>query len=133
MPHAVQRGGASAKHSEAPAAGRPLTFRRSGSLGWSPAAAATTLPKRTVTSRLAASIRQVTRDKKDLGPTEPDTGRGWFLLNSGFNESGYYQAACGVGLIPTETQFPCRTLAACLVTGALTCPCPSCTPRSPRR
>ena len=62
----------------------------------------------------AAIIRHVTCDQSDLGPTEPDTGRGWFLLTSGFTGSGSHRAARGAGLIPNETQFPRRALAACL-------------------
>ena len=64
--------------------------------------------------RLATSVRQVTRDQMDPGPTELDTGRSWFLLSSGGDISRYYRVAHGTGLIPNETQFPCRTLVACL-------------------
>ena len=34
-------------------------------------------------SRLATSVRQVTRDQMELGPTESDMGRSRFLLSSG--------------------------------------------------
>ena len=33
--------------------------------------------------RLGTSVRQVRRDQMELGPTESDTGRSWFLLSSG--------------------------------------------------
>ena len=33
-------------------------------------------------SRLAPGFRQVRRDQMELNPTEPDTGRIWFLLSS---------------------------------------------------
>ena len=42
---------------------------------------------------------------------------------------GYYLVASDTGLIPTETQFPCQTLAACLfwsaprITYAIFSPC----------
>ena len=37
------------------------------------------------------------------------------LLGSGCDGSGYYRVVHGIALIPNETQFPCRTLVACLV------------------
>ena len=48
------------------------------------------------------------------GPTGSNTGRSWFLLSSGCDSSGYYSVAHGMGLSPNDTQFPCRTLVACL-------------------
>jgi len=48
----------------------------------------------------------------ELGPTGSDTGRSWFQLSSACDSSRYYRAAHGTALIPTETQFPCRTLVA---------------------
>ena len=41
-----------------------------------------------------------------LGLTQ---GRSWILLSPGCN-SRYYRVAHGTGVIPNETQFPCRTL-----------------------
>ena len=52
--------------------------------------AARPLPHLHVTTRRAASAHQVTHDQDELGPTEADMGRGWFLLSSGFDRSGYY-------------------------------------------
>ena len=68
-------------------------------------------------------VRPVRRDQRELDPTESDTGRGSLLLSSSCDRSGYYWAAHGAGLIPTETQFPCRTLAACLVGWRLAAQC----------
>ena len=65
--------------------------------------------------RLATSVRQVTRDQMEPGPTGSDTGRSWFLLSSGCDGSRYYRVAHGTGPIPNEIQFPCRTRVACLV------------------
>jgi len=45
------------------------------------------------------------------GPTQ---GRSWFLLSTGCDRGRYYGVAHGTGLIPNETQFPRRTLGACL-------------------
>ena len=63
----------------------------------------------------ATSVRQVTRDQMELGPTGSGTGRSCFLLSPGCDRSRRYRAAHGTGLIPNETQFPCRTLVPCLV------------------
>ena len=68
-----------------------------------------------VVSRLATSVRQVTRDQMELGPTGADTGRSCFLLSCGSDRGRYYRVTHGTGPIPNETQFPCRTLGACLV------------------
>ena len=65
--------------------------------------------------RPATSVRHVRHDQKEPGPTKSDTGRGSFLLSFGLDRSGYYSVACSTGLIPNETQFPCRTLVACVV------------------
>ena len=40
--------------------------------------------------RLATSVRQVTPDQRELGPTGSDTGRSRFLLSSGCDRSRYY-------------------------------------------
>ena len=37
-----------------------------------------------------ASVRRVTRDQMELGPTGSDTGRSWFLLSCGCDRSRYY-------------------------------------------
>ena len=42
------------------------------------------------TPDLLLAVRQVTRDQMELGPTESNTGRGWFLLRSGCDGSRYY-------------------------------------------
>ena len=42
------------------------------------------------------------------------TGRSCCLLSSGCDRGIYYRVAHGTALIPNETQFPCRTLVACL-------------------
>ena len=65
--------------------------------------------------RLATSVRQVTRDQMEPGPTESDMGRSWFLLSPGCDGSRYYCVTHGTGQIPNETQFSCRTLVACLM------------------
>ena len=67
--------------------------------------------------RLATSVRQVTRDQMEQGPTGSDTGRSWFLLSSGCDRSRYYRVPHGTGPIPNDTPFPCRTLVACLAGG----------------
>ena len=51
----------------------------------------------------------------EQGPTEPHAGRSILLLSSGGPGGGYYRVAFDMGLIPTENQFPCRILVACLV------------------
>ena len=63
-------------------------------------------------TRLATSVRQVTRDQMELGPTGSDTGRSCFLLSPGCDRGRYYRVTHGTGLIPNETLFPC--LVACL-------------------
>ena len=63
-------------------------------------------------TRLAGSVHQVRRHQMGLGPTESDTGCGWFLLSSGCDRSRYYRVTHGTALIPNETQLPCRTLVA---------------------
>ena len=70
-----------------------------------------------VLGRLGTSVCQVTRDQKELDLTASDGGCNWFLLSVGCNSGRYDRVAHGTGLIPNETQFPCRTLVACLVLG----------------
>ena len=41
-------------------------------------------------------------------------GASLFLLSFGCDGSRYYRVVHGTALIPNKTQFPCRTLAACL-------------------
>ena len=50
------------------------------------------------------------------GPTEPHAGRRTFLLSSGGAGGAYYWVALDTGPIPTENQFPCRTLVTGLIT-----------------
>ena len=69
----------------------------------------------TMVTRLATGIRQVRPDQMEPGPTASNTGRSRFLLSSACDGGGYYRVARGTGLIPNETQFPCRTLVACLM------------------
>ena len=56
-----------------------------------------------------ASVRHVICDQ-ELDPNESDKGRSLFLLSPGCDRNGYYRAAHGMGSIPNEIQFPCRTL-----------------------
>ena len=42
------------------------------------------------------------------------TGCSRFLLSSGRGWGEYYRVAHGTGLMPNETQIPCRALVACL-------------------
>ena len=51
----------------------------------------------------------------EQGPTEPHAGRSTFLLSSGGAGGGYYRVAFDTGPIPTQNQFPCRTLQTCLI------------------
>ena len=50
----------------------------------------------------------------EQGPTEPHAGRSTFLLSSGGAGGGCYGVAVDTAPIPTQNQFPCRTLVACL-------------------
>ena len=72
------------------------------------------LPRLTDWSRLATSVCQLRHDQMEQGPTEPHAGRSTFLLSSGGAGDGYYRVAFDTGPIPTENQFPCQTLVACL-------------------
>ena len=65
-------------------------------------------------TRLGTSVCWVTRDQKVLDLIMPDVECSWFLLSSECDQSRYYRVAHGTALIPNETQFPCRTLVACL-------------------
>ena len=65
-------------------------------------------------SRVATSVRQLRHDQMEQGPTEAHAGRSTFLLSFGGARGGYYRVADGTGPVPTDTQFPCRTLVACL-------------------
>ena len=40
-------------------------------------------------TRLGTSVRQVTRDQKELGPTESDRECSWFLLSCVRDKSGH--------------------------------------------
>ena len=68
-----------------------------------------------VHTRLATSVCQLRHGKMEQGPTEPHAGRSTFLPSFGVAGGRYYWVASGMGPIPTENQFPCRTLVACLV------------------
>ena len=64
---------------------------------------------RVVLSRPATSVCRLRHDRMEQGPTEPHAGRSTFLLSSGGAGGGY------TGPVPTENQFPCRTIVARLV------------------
>ena len=66
-------------------------------------------------TRLATSVCQLRHDQMEQGPTEPHAGRSTFLLSFGGAGGGYYSVASHTGPIPTENQFPCQTLVACLL------------------
>ena len=66
-------------------------------------------------TRLATSVHQRRHNQMEQGPTEPHAGRSTFLLSSGGAGGGYYRVVIETGPIPTENQFPCRTLVTCLV------------------
>ena len=64
--------------------------------------------------RAAPHLPLPSHNHSGLGPTEPCTGCNRFLLSSGCGWGKYYRVAHSTGLIPNETQIPCRTPAACL-------------------
>ena len=47
----------------------------------------------------ATSVRQASRDQKEPGPTESDTGRSWFLPSSVCDRSGHHWSASLVGAL----------------------------------
>ena len=55
---------------------------------------------------LGTSVREVTRDKKELDLTALDRGCGLFLLSFGCDSSGYYRLAHGTALIPNRNSVP---------------------------
>ena len=68
-----------------------------------------------MTAVLATSVCRLRHDQMEQGPTEPHAGRSTLLLSSGGAGGGYYRVAFDTGPVPTENQFPCRTLVACLL------------------
>ena len=67
-------------------------------------------------TRPAISVRQLRHDRMEQGPSEPNAGRGTFLLSSGGAGGGYYSVAVDTGRLATEHQSLCRTLGARLFT-----------------
>ena len=65
-------------------------------------------PGRPVTMGVRRGTPLSESDRKELGLTESNTGRGWFLLSFlGRDRRGYYCVAHGTGPIPRVAQFLC--------------------------